>query len=165
MPLSTDVTIVPQRSTPLNLTRYIMLANKREAEKLTREQYRNSTNRQTKFHRDLQPSVFSPTTQSNIDSNGKSTQSAKEYRIAQNLCLFDGGNHPTHLCPKLIEKCRKDGKPLPLDPAQKRLSLNNSEAIVIEGTLERCGKISFLVDGASQVNAVVPSLMKLIPNR
>lgn len=51
------------------------------------------------------------------DTNGRITQEVREYRKANNLCMFDGGNHRTHLCTKLIEKCKKEGKPMPIDPA------------------------------------------------
>lgn len=50
------------------------------------------------------------------EPRGKISQDMKAYRIANNLCLYDGGNHPTHLCEKLIAKCRKEGKALPINP-------------------------------------------------
>lgn len=99
---------------------------------------------------------------SKIDSNGKLTQSAKEYRIANNFCLFDGGKYPTHLYQKLIEKCKREYKsqPIgrktrqtqvrrynsnesPLKPALTIASLNNDRGIKVEGTFEGCIRVSF----------------------
>lgn len=37
--------------------------------------------------------------------------------------------------------------------------------IKVEGMLEACGKVLFLVDGAAHVNAIVPNLMALVPDR
>lgn len=49
-------------------------------------------------------------------TKSKLSQEDRNYRIAHNLCMYDGGDHPTHLCKKLIEKCKKEGKPLPNYP-------------------------------------------------
>lgn len=52
-----------------------------------------------------------------VERNNRSKLSLEDrnYRLEKNLCMYDGGNHPTHLCKKLIEKCKKEGKPLPID--------------------------------------------------
>lgn len=62
------------------------------------------------------PNNFSHPTPRSTDSNGRITQEVRDYRKSNNLCMFDGCNYRTHLCPKLIEKCRKEGKPMPINP-------------------------------------------------
>lgn len=58
--------------------------------------------------------------QKNTDSNNRITKEVRDFRKANNLCMFDGGNHKTHLCQKLIDKCLKEGKALPVDPSTKQ---------------------------------------------
>ncbi|KAI0991519.1 hypothetical protein K3495_g16668, partial [Podosphaera aphanis] len=121
-----------------------------------------------------------PPAQKNTDSNGRITQEVREYRKKNNLCMFDGGNHKTHLCKNLIEKCLKEGKPLPVDPSTYQVpttpftanflklpltiaSLNPTKAVEVEGYLGGL-KTKFLVDGASHVNACIPRIMRQIPS-
>lgn len=97
--------------------------------------------------------------------------------------MFDGGNHRTHLCTKLIEKCKKEGKPMPVDPttlphkvettpkpstslepALTISSLNNCQIIEVVGEIQGIA-IKMLIDGAAQVNASVPRIMKLFPSK
>ncbi|KAI0992845.1 hypothetical protein K3495_g15339, partial [Podosphaera aphanis] len=113
----------------------------------------------------------------------KITQEIKNYRKINKLCMFDGCNYPTHLCPKLIKKCKKEGKPIPMEPATDNLttrnslnsppnlknslmiaSFDNNKPIEIEGEIEGA-KTKFLVDGAAQVNACVAKVMDKNPNR
>lgn len=92
---------------------------KKVAEKHLRDSYRAQSSRE----QPIQPINNSQSTPQvalpSVDINGKLTQSVRDYRRLHNLCLFDGGQHPTHLCPKLIEKCKKEVKPLPVDPATR----------------------------------------------
>ncbi|KAI0991987.1 hypothetical protein K3495_g16199 [Podosphaera aphanis] len=51
-----------------------------------------------------------------LTSDGKLSQEVKDYRKKHNLCLFDGGNHQTHLCQRLIDKLAREGKSPPQPP-------------------------------------------------
>lgn len=44
-------------------------------------------------------------------------------------------------------------------------SLINNNAIEVEGMIEGVGKLVFLVYGVAHVNAIVPKLVTLLPNR
>ncbi|KAI0992341.1 hypothetical protein K3495_g15845, partial [Podosphaera aphanis] len=112
------------------------------------------------------------------DFRGKISSEVREYRKANNLCMFDGGNHPTHLCPKLIDKCVKEGKALPVDPATLQAkvhypyhspstsyssltiaSLNTARAVEVVGEVAGF-QTKILIDGAAEVNACVPKIME-----
>ncbi|KAI0998356.1 hypothetical protein K3495_g9838 [Podosphaera aphanis] len=126
-----------------------------------------------------QNNLFSLTT----DFRGKISHPVKEYCKANNLCMFDGGSHLTHLCPKLIDKCVKQGKALPVDsetlppkvvyPHRTPSSSFNSLTIASLNTakaVEVMGKVAgfqtnILVDGAAELNACVPKIIESCPNR
>ncbi|KAI0998192.1 hypothetical protein K3495_g10001 [Podosphaera aphanis] len=124
-----------------------------------------------------------PSQQPTTDSRGKISHEVREYRKANNLCMFDGGSHPTHLCPKLIDKCVKEGKALPVDPATLPskvvhphlipssscnsltiASLNTAKVVEVMGEVAGF-QTNILVDGAAEVNACVPKIMESCPNR
>lgn len=53
-------------------------------------------------------------THSDIDEKGKFKRITKKFRVANSLCIFDGGNYPTQLCKKFKYKCKSEGKPVPI---------------------------------------------------
>ncbi|KAI1005275.1 hypothetical protein K3495_g2941 [Podosphaera aphanis] len=117
---------------------------------------------------------------SHLTPDGKLSQEIKEFRKKHNLCLFYGGNHPTHQCQRLIEKLAKEGKPPPVpyatpthkvcfpfpspDTALTIASLNNGKSVEVSGVIGSI-KANVLVDGAAQVNACTDRLMKANPER
>ncbi|KAI1000332.1 hypothetical protein K3495_g7866 [Podosphaera aphanis] len=125
---------------------------------------------------DTHASSFHP----HLTRAGKLSQEVKDYRKKHNLCMFDGGNHPTHQCQRLIEKLAKEGKPPPAPPASPSFkvsyptpskntpltiaSLNNGKSVELKGKIGGV-KANFLVDGAAQANACTYNVMNANPNR
>ncbi|KAI0998142.1 hypothetical protein K3495_g10048 [Podosphaera aphanis] len=124
-----------------------------------------------------------PSQQPTTDFRGKIRHEVREHRKANNMCMFDSGSHATHLCPKLINKCVKEGKALPVDPATLPpkvvhphrtpssscnsltiASLNTAKAVEVMGEVASF-QTNILVGGAAEVNACVPKIMESCPNR
>lgn len=77
-----------------------------------------SKQRPQKFN--MHETLFDPKTSAStphLTKDGKLLQEIKDYRKKNNLCLFDGGNHPTYQCQRLNEKLAKEGKPPPATPS------------------------------------------------
>ncbi|KAI1003883.1 hypothetical protein K3495_g4328 [Podosphaera aphanis] len=138
------------------------------------------------------PKPYKPTTiESKTDSNissfqphltqdGKLSQEIKDHRKKHNLCMVDGGNHPTYQCQRLIEKLAKEGKPPPTPPVQHSVkvghpvpsidapltiaSMSNGKSVELHGEIGGV-KARALVDGAAQANASTYNIMNANPTR
>lgn len=74
---------------------------------------------------DFKASISPP----HLTQDGKLSQEIKEYRKKNNLCLFDGGNHPTHQCQRLIEKLAREAKPPPTVPFTPTSKVCHSQSL------------------------------------
>ncbi|KAI0994307.1 hypothetical protein K3495_g13875 [Podosphaera aphanis] len=115
-----------------------------------------------------------------LSQDGKLSQEIKDYRKKHNLCMFDGGNHQTHECKRLIEKLAKMGRPPPEPPVTNTskvyrpmpspvtpltiASLSKVNSVELLGEIGGI-RARVLVDGAAQINACTSKLMNANPKR
>ncbi|KAI0997536.1 hypothetical protein K3495_g10652 [Podosphaera aphanis] len=115
-----------------------------------------------------------------LPQDGKLSQDTKDYRKKHNLCMFDGGNHQTHECKRLIEKLAKTGRPPPEPPVTNTpevyrpmpspltpltiASLSKVNSVKLLGEIGGI-KARVLVDGTALINASTSKLMNANPKR